>query len=88
MTFTKIDCLDGIDSSLVFGYGIFKHGKGTKLSYPKDSNGAIINGFSFHHGRFIQKLRLRASSCEKYVSLLTTTTTTIVIKFKILNIKY
>ncbi|EAL60604.1 squalene monooxygenase [Dictyostelium discoideum AX4] len=58
------DCLDGIDSSLVFGYGIFKHGKGTKLSYPKDSNGAIINGFSFHHGRFIQKLRLRASSCE------------------------
>eukprot|EP01132_Coremiostelium_polycephalum_P010172 gene10172-12478_t len=54
------DCFEGIDASTVHGYGIFKKGKGVKLSYPKDRNGAIINGWSFHHGRFVQKLRQKA----------------------------
>ncbi|KAF2072119.1 hypothetical protein CYY_006564 [Polysphondylium violaceum] len=58
------DCFDGIDSALVFGYGIFKESKGVKLQYPKDKNGSIINGYSFHHGRFVQKLRYKASTCQ------------------------
>jgi len=58
------ECFEGIDSSLVFGYGIFKEQKGVKLQYPKDRNGTIINGYSFHHGRFVQKLRYKASTCE------------------------
>ncbi|EGC31901.1 hypothetical protein DICPUDRAFT_49927 [Dictyostelium purpureum] len=82
------ECLEGIDSSLVFGYGIFKQNKGVKLAYPKDKNGGIINGFSFHHGRFIQKLRFKASSCENVFMVEGTVNALIEENGVVLGVKY
>jgi len=48
-------CLQEIDASEVFGYGVFLDGKGLKLPYPKVASDKL--GRSFHHGRFIMGLR-------------------------------
>lgn len=50
-------CTKGIDSPEVHGYAVFTQGKGIKLSYPRDKSGELQIGQSFHHGRFITKLR-------------------------------
>ncbi|EFA77704.1 squalene monooxygenase [Heterostelium album PN500] len=58
------ECFDGIDATPAYGYGIFKGTDGVRLSYPRESNNSpakVANGFSFHHGRFVQKLRNMAS---------------------------
>ncbi len=42
------------------GYVIHNQDKIVELSYPKDYNGDIITGRSFHHGRFVMGLRQQA----------------------------
>ncbi|GAU45323.1 hypothetical protein TSUD_84390 [Trifolium subterraneum] len=56
------DCVDEIDAQRVFGYALYKDGKNTKLSYPLENFNADVSGRSFHNGRFIQRMREKASS--------------------------
>ncbi|KAJ7530875.1 hypothetical protein O6H91_14G023000 [Diphasiastrum complanatum] len=56
------DCLEGIDAQRVLGYALFKDDKDTKLGYPLEGQAADVAGRSFHNGRFIQKMRMKASS--------------------------
>ncbi|ESW20305.1 hypothetical protein PHAVU_006G197900 [Phaseolus vulgaris] len=56
------DCVGEIDSQQVFGYALYKDGKNTKLSYPLEKFDSDVSGRSFHNGRFIQRLREKAST--------------------------
>ncbi|XP_058735539.1 squalene monooxygenase SE2-like [Vicia villosa] len=56
------DCVDEIDAQRVFGYALYKDGKNTKLSYPLENFDSDVSGRSFHNGRFIQRMREKASS--------------------------
>ncbi|WCJ18102.1 squalene epoxidase 2 [Euphorbia peplus] len=56
------DCLDGIDAQKVFGYAIYKDGASIKLSYPLENFHPDVTARSFHHGRFVQKMREKAAS--------------------------
>eukprot|EP00882_Tetradesmus_deserticola_P008468 GHRQ01008931.1.p1 GENE.GHRQ01008931.1~~GHRQ01008931.1.p1 ORF type:complete len:269 (+),score=81.44 GHRQ01008931.1:213-1019(+) len=56
------DTTDGIDSTKVHGYAIYKNGKYAAVRYPTEGYTADVAGRSFHHGRFVQKLRLRAAA--------------------------
>jgi len=67
-------CLDDIDAVTVKGYGVFFYGSPVEIPYPANaveqlesqqhekSNGTTTRaeGRSFHHGRFISKLRAAA----------------------------
>ncbi|KAL4422281.1 hypothetical protein ABPG75_008478 [Micractinium tetrahymenae] len=55
-------CCDGIDSQKVHGYCLFKDGREAKVAYPTEGFDDDIAGRSFHHGRFVQKLRQAAAS--------------------------
>ncbi|XP_047321898.1 squalene monooxygenase SE1-like [Impatiens glandulifera] len=55
------DCVEGIDAQRVFGYALFKDGRNTRLSYPLERFNSDVSGRSFHNGRFIQKMREKAS---------------------------
>jgi squalene monooxygenase len=56
------DCLEGIDAQRVLGYALFKEGRDAKVGYPLEGYGDDIAGRSFHNGRFIQKMREKAST--------------------------
>ncbi|KAL8199569.1 hypothetical protein R6Q57_013137 [Mikania cordata] len=56
------DCVEHIDAQRVFGYALFKDGKNTRISYPLENLHADVSGRGFHNGRFIQKMREKASS--------------------------
>ncbi|KAK6238199.1 hypothetical protein QUC31_003668 [Theobroma cacao] len=56
------DCVNEIDAQRVFGYALFKDGKSTKLSYPLQHFESDVAGRSFHNGRFIQRMREKAST--------------------------
>ncbi|CAI8618027.1 unnamed protein product [Vicia faba] len=56
------DCVDEIDAQRVFGYALYKDGKHTRLSYPLENFNSDVSGRSFHNGRFIQRMREKASS--------------------------
>lgn len=70
------DCLENIDAVMVKGYGVFYYGEPVEIPYPAnaaDQNGprqqasekpasARAEGRSFHHGRFISRLRAAALS--------------------------
>eukprot|EP00878_Enallax_costatus_P016143 GHUV01016932.1.p1 GENE.GHUV01016932.1~~GHUV01016932.1.p1 ORF type:complete len:460 (+),score=146.21 GHUV01016932.1:221-1600(+) len=56
------DCTDGIDAIKVRGYAILKDGRYAAVKYPTEGYSADIAGRSFHHGRFVQKLRHRAAA--------------------------
>ncbi|XP_027354479.1 squalene monooxygenase-like isoform X1 [Abrus precatorius] len=56
------DCVEKIDAQQVFGYALFKDGKHTRLSYPLDKFHSDVAGRSFHNGRFIQRMREKATS--------------------------
>ncbi|RHN51011.1 putative squalene monooxygenase [Medicago truncatula] len=60
------DCVDGIDAQRVFGYALYKDGKNIKLSYPLENFNVDVSGRSFHNGRFIKKMREKASYLPKY----------------------
>lgn len=55
-------CVDGIDAQHVQGYCLFKNGKEALMQYPLDGMGPDVAGRSFHHGRFIQRLRQAAAA--------------------------
>lgn len=61
------DCVSEIDAQFVYGYALFKDGKSTKLSYPLGSFDLNVAGRSFHHGRFVQRMREKAASLPKYL---------------------
>ncbi|XP_027090957.2 squalene epoxidase 3 [Coffea arabica] len=55
------DCVEGIDAQRVYGYGLFKDDKRTKVSYPLENYRSDVSGRSFHNGRFIQRMRVKAA---------------------------
>ncbi|KAF9963635.1 Squalene epoxidase [Modicella reniformis] len=56
------DCLEGIDAVPTYGYGVIRGSEHVHIPYLTDPiNGEQDQGRSFHHGRFIQKLRTAAS---------------------------
>ncbi|KAG2422456.1 hypothetical protein HXX76_016026 [Chlamydomonas incerta] len=56
-------CVEGIDAIKVHGYALFMGGQKAVVGYPMEGYSADVAGRSFHHGRFIQKLRGAAASC-------------------------
>nr|AEM89290.1 squalene epoxidase 2 [Eleutherococcus senticosus] len=56
------DCVNEIDAQRVFGYALYMDGKNTRLSYPLEKFHADVAGRSFHNGRFVQRMREKASS--------------------------
>jgi squalene monooxygenase len=81
------DCLEDIDAIKVHGYDVIYHGDEVTIPYPENAastakaqsekKSARPEGRSFHHGRFIQKLRERAMRCAN-VSVVETTATDLV----------
>eukprot|EP00250_Pteridium_aquilinum_P016502 c23133_g2_i1 orf=469-2115(-) len=55
------DCVEDIDAQRVNGYALFYEGKDTKVGYPLEGYGVDVAGRSFHNGRFIQRMREKAS---------------------------
>lgn len=53
-------CVEGIDAQKVYGYCMFKDGEEAKVNYPLEGVDKDVTGRSFHHGRFVQKLRQAA----------------------------
>ncbi|KAF8446604.1 squalene epoxidase-domain-containing protein [Terfezia claveryi] len=63
-------CLEGIDAIKVNGYEVIYHGKGVHIPYPPDpETGLQPQGRSFHHGRFVQKLRGAAARAQNVTVL-------------------
>ena len=60
-----IDCLEGIDAISTFGYEVIYHGSSVNIPYPIQADGARSEGKSFHHGKFIMKLREAAAKSPK-----------------------
>lgn len=70
------DCLEGTEAIGVAGYKVFWGGDEVEIPYPEEktemswseggvgNNGRRQEGRSFHHGRFVQKLRGRAARTE------------------------
>ncbi|KAJ5182584.1 squalene monooxygenase [Penicillium capsulatum] len=58
------DCLEDIDAIQVKGYYVTYHGDPVRLNYPRESpSSPLPQGRSFHHGRFVMKLRQAAMAC-------------------------
>ncbi|KAF9364735.1 Squalene epoxidase, partial [Mortierella sp. NVP85] len=56
------DCLEGIDAVPTVGYGVIRGSDTVHIPYATDpKTGKPMEGRSFHHGRFIQKLRAAAA---------------------------
>lgn len=83
------ECLEGIDSVRVKGYEVIYYGQGVEIGYPGNtvgqrSEGDVAGGKnlrregrSFHHGRFIRRLRELATK-EQNVSVVESTVTEVV----------
>ncbi|KAL5379507.1 hypothetical protein DPSP01_008384 [Paraphaeosphaeria sporulosa] len=74
------DCLDGIDAIPCHGYQIDFHREAVHIPYPDDlvpNAPARPEGRSFHHGRFIRKLR-EAARAAPNVTVVETTVTDVV----------
>ncbi|CAH2044276.1 unnamed protein product [Thlaspi arvense] len=58
------DCLEGIDEQKVTGLALYKDGKEAILPFPVENNNFPYEAYgrSFHNGRFVQRLRQKASS--------------------------
>ncbi|EPS38556.1 hypothetical protein H072_7663 [Dactylellina haptotyla CBS 200.50] len=65
-------CLEGIDAVPCHGYQVRYHDDPVHIPYAPDENGVRPQGRSFHHGRFIQKLRA-ASKATKGVTMVEAT---------------
>lgn len=73
-----LDCLEGIDAIEVEGYGVFFNGKPVEIPYPADKKtGSLPKGRSFHHGRFIMKLR-EAARATSNVTIIEATATSLI----------
>ncbi|KAI1308182.1 Squalene epoxidase [Mortierella claussenii] len=56
------ECLEGIDAIPTYGYGVIRGSEHVHIPYLTNAEtGKQDQGRSFHHGRFIQKLRAAAS---------------------------
>ncbi|KAK3827027.1 MAG: squalene epoxidase-domain-containing protein [Linnemannia gamsii] len=56
------DCLEGIDAVPTYGYAVLRGSEQVLIPYANDKvTSKPVQGRSFHHGRFIQKLRVAAS---------------------------
>jgi squalene monooxygenase len=70
------DCLDGIDAIKVQGYAVVYYGNEVVIRYPlnasKASDQKRPEGMSFHHGRFIAKLREAAMRAPNVTVIETT----------------
>ena len=66
-----IDCLEEIDAQKATGLALYKDGEKAVIPFPVEDNNFPYEptGRSFHNGRFVQRLRQKASSLPKYVSL-------------------
>lgn len=51
------DCLEGIDAIKVLGFDVIFHGHNVPIPYPEGKQSSRYEGRSFHHGRFIMRLR-------------------------------
>ena len=53
------ECLEEIDACVVKGYEVIYYGRGVEIPYPANAveHGRRPEGRSFHHGRFIRRLR-------------------------------
>ena len=73
------DCLEDIDACIVKGYEVVYYGQGVHIPYPENttSKGIRPEGRSFHHGKFIQKLRETAMR-ESNITIVETTATNLV----------
>lgn len=72
------DCLEEIDAIQVKGYWVSYHGEPVTLDYPKDTPSSPAPlGRSFHHGRFVMKLRQAALDCPN-VTVIETKATALV----------
>ncbi|KAF1808618.1 squalene epoxidase [Eremomyces bilateralis CBS 781.70] len=70
-----LDCLEDIDAIRVTGYTIFYFGEKVFIPYPANASALPDQrpeGRSFHHGRFIQKLRSAASATPNVTIVETT----------------
>lgn len=79
-------CLEDIDAIKVFGYDVIYHGEEVPIAYPENVGleepaGQSTNrkrkrpeGRSFHHGRFIRKLREKVMMCPNVTVVETTAT--------------
>ncbi|KAH8702412.1 squalene monooxygenase [Talaromyces proteolyticus] len=71
-------CLEGIDAIAVDGYNVILRGTHLKIPYPVDKKTGIApKGRSFHHGRFIMKLR-EAAKATPNVTIIEATATTLI----------
>ena len=80
-------CLEEIDSVLVRGYEVIYYGQSVKIGYPENADGGEADkklrktgrpeGRSFHHGRFIRRLR-EAAMREPNVSVVESNVTDVV----------
>ncbi|KAK4476953.1 hypothetical protein RD792_016123 [Penstemon davidsonii] len=82
------DCVRDIDAQMVHGYALYKDGKSVKLPYPLENYDADVTGQSFHHGRFVQKLRNKAASLPNVELVQGTATSLIEEKGTVKGIKY
>ncbi|KAJ9639394.1 Squalene epoxidase [Coniosporium tulheliwenetii] len=76
------DCLEGIDAIRVEGYEVIYYGEEVRIPYPENADGVESEkrrpeGRSFHHGRFIQKLRAAAVRTPNVTVVESTVTDTI-----------
>jgi squalene monooxygenase len=74
------ECLEHIDAVPVYGYDVIYHGDPVNIPYPMDmgiERGKRPEGRSFHHGRFIQRLREAATTCPN-VTVVESTVTALV----------
>lgn len=76
------DCLEGIDAIRVEGYEVIYYGEEVRIPYPENADGMENEkkrpeGRSFHHGRFIQKLRAAAMRTPNVTVVESTVTDTI-----------
>ncbi|KAL4933156.1 squalene epoxidase-domain-containing protein [Aspergillus undulatus] len=72
------DCLEGIEAIPTEGYYVSYLGRPVTIPYPVQSPGASRpEGRSFHHGRFVMKLREAARACPN-VTLVETKVTDLI----------
>lgn len=63
MRYFRSECVEGIDGQVAVGYCVFNGATGewVQLPFPVDpATGKPHKGVSFHHGKFIQRLREKA----------------------------
>lgn len=76
-----VDCLDDIDAIPCYGYQVMYNQEPVHIPYPENlitsSPSKAPEGRSFHHGRFISKLRAKAQATPN-VTVVETTVTEVV----------